>query len=183
MNWLDEIDGSWTLFLDRDGVINRRLVDDYVTSVDEFELIPGVAEALYLMKDTFYKIIVVTNQQGIGKDIMSHDDLRVVHQHMIGLIANAHGSIDQVYYSPDLAYLNSTTRKPAPGMALQAQLDFPYLDFEKSIIVGDSPSDMQFGQNLGMKKVWHLSHEAPYADVDLTIESLLQFAKLVAKSK
>jgi D-glycero-D-manno-heptose 1,7-bisphosphate phosphatase len=73
------IDASWTLFLDRDGVVNKRLMNDYVKSVGEFELLPDVDEAIRLAGSVFGTIVVVTNQQGIGKGLMTERNLSDIH--------------------------------------------------------------------------------------------------------
>ncbi len=141
------------LFLDRDGTINRRIVDGYVMSKEEFEFLPGALEAIFRCKDLFERIFIVTNQQGIGKEIMTHEELNEVHQFMIDEINNANGHIDQIYYCPTLAIHEPLCRKPQPGMAMQAQADFPEVDFLDSIMIGDMPSDIEFGNRLGMETV------------------------------
>ena len=181
--WIYEIDGSWTLFLDRDGVLNRRIIDDYVTDIEEFHILDGVLEALYLSNDVFYKIIVVTNQQGIAKDIMTHEDLRAIHDHFINIVTNAHGRIDQIYYSPDAAFSSSLSRTPNIGMGLNAKADFRDIDFSHAVMVGDSQSDIDFGNNLGMKTVF-VSNAYNIGDgYDLKVDSLLQFIKMVINAQ
>lgn len=145
-----QIDNSWTLFLDRDGVINRKLDNDYVKKWSEFEFLPGVLEAIKYFSLTFGRIVVVTNQQGIGKGIYSHEDLSVIHSNMLSEIIVSGGRIDKVYYCPNLASDNSIDRKPNAGMALKAKLDFPEIDFRKSVMIGDSMSDMEFGKRMEM---------------------------------
>ena len=152
-NWWTEIDERWTLFLDRDGVINRRLPGAYVRTIDEFEWLPGAAEAIARLNRLFGLTIVVTNQQGIGKGLMGEADLQRVHEHLLGELAAAGGRIDAIYHCPDLASRTPNCRKPAPAMALQAQRDFPPIDFRRAVMVGDSISDMEFGQQLGMRCV------------------------------
>lgn len=145
------IDKSWTLFLDRDGVINKRLPGDYVKEPAEFEFLPGVLESIAAFSKLFGRIIIVTNQQGIGKGLMTENDLQKVHQHMLSEIEAAGGHIDAVYHCPGLAEDDPPCRKSNPGMALQAKEDFPEIDFGKSVMIGDSESDMEFGRRLGMK--------------------------------
>ncbi|MBE0662272.1 MAG: HAD-IIIA family hydrolase [Bacteroidales bacterium] len=147
------IDASWTLFLDRDGVINQRLPDDYVKSPDEFELIAGVAEAVMDLSTRFGKIIVVSNQQGIGKGLMTESDLEMVHKKMFSLISNAGGKIDAVFFASSLAHEQNIMRKPNIGMGLAARKKFPEIRFKRSIMAGDSFGDVQFGKRLGMKTV------------------------------
>lgn len=144
---------AWTLFLDRDGVINERLPGDYVKNTGEFRFTEGTLEALRLLAPLFKYIVVVTNQQGIGKGVMTEADLYRIHTHMLNEVSRHGGRIDGVYHCPDLAEDNPACRKPNTGMALQAQRQFPGIDFRYSVMVGDSDSDMEFGTRLGMKCV------------------------------
>ena len=146
-----KFDKSWTLFLDRDGVINKRIPGAYVQEWSAFEFLPGVLDALSFFNSIFGRIVIVTNQQGIGKGLMSTADLNALHEKMLHAIEGKGGRIDQIYFCPDLASQPATCRKPAPGMALQAQADFPEIDFKRSLIIGDSFSDIQFGTKLGMQ--------------------------------
>ncbi len=148
------IDKSWTLFLDRDGVINVRFPGDYVKRVDEFEFLPGAVEAIARFSKQFARIIVVTNQQGIARGVYSHEDLGAIHSHMQAEIEKAGGKIERVYYAHQAASENSPMRKPGTGMAVQAQKDFPEIDFSKSIMIGDTQSDMEFGKAVGMKVIF-----------------------------
>lgn len=148
------IDSHWTLFLDRDGVINERIPDDYVKTIEDFIFLPGVCEAIEKASHVFGRIVVVTNQQGIGKGLMTVDDLAAIHDVLRKKVAASGGKIDAIYFSPHLTRENSPMRKPGIGMAHWARLDFPEIDFTKSIMVGDSVSDMEFGKNAGMKTVF-----------------------------
>lgn len=145
-----KFDSSWTLFLDRDGVINERLINDYVKTVDQFKFIDGVLDAMPVFNRIFGQIVVVTNQQGIGKGLMTAEDLYAIHARMLNSIRDRGGRIDAVYHCPELAGTKAECRKPNTGMAHQAQMEFPEIDFSKSLMVGDSESDMEFGQQLGM---------------------------------
>jgi histidinol-phosphate phosphatase family protein len=151
---LTNFDFSWTLFLDRDGIINKKIENDYVKKWDDFHFIEGVLPALKQLSKIFHRIILVTNQQGIGKGLFTEIDLKEIHRRMLFTIEEAGGRIDKIYYSPALANENSIYRKPAIGMALQAKNDFREINFEKSIMVGDSISDMQFGRTAGMKTIF-----------------------------
>ncbi|MCG8577918.1 MAG: HAD family hydrolase [Flavobacteriales bacterium] len=147
------IDSSWTLFLDRDGVINDRLIDDYVKQLNELRIIDGVPQAIATFNQLFGRTVVVTNQQGIGKGLMTADDLDLIHGYMSEVFKQHGGQIDRYYFAPELKEENSPNRKPGTGMGLQAQGDFPEIDFEKSVMIGDSESDIEFGMNLGMKTI------------------------------
>lgn len=147
------INHDWTLFLDRDGVINRRIPDTYIIDPKDFEFLPGVLDALAYFSKRFCHLVIVTNQQGIGKGLMSTEELEKVHNYMLSEIVKAGGCIDGVYYCEDLANQSGNCRKPSPVMAYRAQEDFHDIVFEKSIMVGDTIADVGFGQNLGMKTV------------------------------
>ncbi len=148
-----KIDSSWTLFLDRDGVINERIPGQYISDFSNFVFTEDCLSAIASFSKVFSKIIVVTNQQGIGKGIMTEKQLLDVHQAMIYEIDKNDGKVDGVYFCPKLAVDNPICRKPNIGMGLQAQRDFESINFKESIMVGDSISDIEFGNRLGMKTV------------------------------
>ncbi len=154
------------LFLDRDGVINRRLPGDYVRQWEAFAFLPGVLPALRALAGQYRRIFIITNQQGIGKGLMTEADLFSVHQAMLGAIESAGGRIDGIYYCPHLASDRCRCRKPATGMAERARHDFPEVDFARSVMVGDSWSDLQLGQTLGMKNVWVDTKEEDRARIE-----------------
>jgi histidinol-phosphate phosphatase family protein len=166
------IDRTWTLFLDRDGVINKKIDNDYVKNWVEFEFIDGVFDAIKYLNSLFGKIVVVTNQQGIGKRLYRQEDLELIHKNMCYEVAYHGGRIDKVYYSPYLANENHPTRKPGIGMALNAQADFPEINFSKSIMVGDSMSDMEFGKKAGMVTIFISDKEKDDEKIDFNFESL-----------
>jgi histidinol-phosphate phosphatase family protein len=171
------IDSSWTLFLDRDGVINQRIIDDYVKTIEEFIFLDEVPEAIVHFSKIFKRIVVVTNQQGIGKGVMTESNLSTVHTYMVQEIEKLGGRIDAVYFAPQLAKENSLMRKPEGGMALKAKSEFPEIDFSKSVMVGDSDSDIEFGKRLGMKTVKISPTKMDDSKADLYIEHLNQLAK------
>ncbi len=144
---------GWTLFLDRDGVINQRITDDYVKHPDEFNFIPGVKEAIAIFAGIFDRIIVVTNQQGIGRGLMTSLQLDSIHDKMLSEVKESGGRIDAVFYSPDLKNTRSFTRKPAVGLGLKARKQFPAINFKQSVMAGDTYTDILFGHRLGMLTV------------------------------
>lgn len=178
MDWKNMIDGGWTLFLDRDGVINVRIIDGYVTNIEEFEFMQGVVEAFKIFKEKFQRIIIVTNQQGVGKGIMSNEDVETVHRHMVKEIEVHGGKIDKVYYCPQLKSVPDNYRKPSPKMAFFAKDDFPEIDLSKSIMIGDMNSDIEFGKNAGMKTVFVGDNELKQIPDD-RFDSLYDFAKVI----
>ena len=175
------INNTWTLFLDRDGVINKRIIDDYVKTWDQFEFLPGVVDAIKRFSDLFGKIVVVTNQQGIGKGIMRTEDLELIHKNMLYEVNYFKGRIDKIYFCPFLNSENHPDRKPGIGMALKAKKDFPEIDFENSIMIGDSISDLEFGKNCGMKTIFISNQKHTLAD--FTFLSLEEVVNELTKKK
>ena len=178
MDWNSKIDKTWTLFLDRDGVINTRLVDDYVKNINEFEFMPGVLDAFRIFAEKFGKIIIVTNQQGVGKGLMTMQDVESVHKFMLKEIENQKGRVDAIYVCPQLKSDPDNFRKPSPKMAYMAQHDFPEIDLYKSIMIGDMNSDLEFGKNCGMYTVF-IGNEPIKIKPDDKYETLLEFAKIL----
>lgn len=178
MNWKNIVNKEWTLFLDRDGVINVRIIDGYVTRPDEFEFLPNVIEALKVFKEKFNRIIIVTNQQGVGKGIMTIEDVETVHKHMVQEIENQGGKIDRIYLCPQLKSDLDNYRKPSPKMAFFAKNDFPEIDLSKSIMVGDMNSDIEFGKNAGMKTIFVGDNELELIPDD-RFKTLYDFAKVL----
>lgn len=175
MDWKNETDSSWTLFLDRDGVINVRLIDDYVKNINEFEFLPGVIEAFEIFAKRFNRIIIVTNQQGVAKGLMSLETVHDIHDFMIEKIENQKGRVDGIYICPQLKSEPDNYRKPSPKMAFMAKADFPEIDLQKSIMVGDSNSDIEFGQNAGMHTIL-IGDEEIKSVPDDKFDSLISFA-------
>lgn len=140
------------LFLDRDGVINVERSNDYVKKRTEFVFEENVLKAFELLNNQFGGIYIVTNQRGVGRNIMTIEDLEDVHQYMLNNIQAVGCNIDNIYYCTDLKS-NSINRKPNIGLAFQAKRDFPQIDFSLSIMVGNSKSDIEFGKKLGMYTV------------------------------
>jgi D-glycero-alpha-D-manno-heptose 1-phosphate guanylyltransferase len=177
---LKNIDKEWTLFLDRDGVINYEKKDDYIRNWQEFKFYEGAKEAFKTFAKKFGRIIVVSNQRGISKGLMTEDDLANIHQNMQREIESSGGGINGIYYCTAIE-AKDPYRKPNPGMAFLAKQDLPEIDLSKSIIAGNKPSDMLFGKNAGMHSVYiastHPQTPFPHPDIDLRFNSLADFAK------
>lgn len=177
---LKQINKTWTLFLDRDGVINHEKYKDYVYAWHEFIFYDGVPEALKILAGKFGPIIITTNQRGVGRGLMTEADLQDIHTNMVKDIDAAGGRVDRIYYcvADDP---NHPCRKPNPGMILQAKQDFPQIDLQKSLIVGNNMSDMEFGRNAGIHTVFvkttNPEQALPHPAIDLAFNSLPDFAK------
>ena len=139
-----------TLFLDRDGVINIKLDGQYVKNTDEFEFMIGAEMAISKLSKIFNRILIVTNQQGIAKGIMSDNDLDVLHEYMLFEIKKNGGVIDKIYYCPHLATESCNCRKPNPGLIQQAMIDFPKIKLAQSYLIGDSDTDIIAGNKMGL---------------------------------
>ncbi len=174
------VDKTWTLFLDRDGVINEENVGSYVTNWEEFKFCDGVMDALKRLNDIFGTIVVVTNQRGVGKGIMSKESLKDINVRMTSAIADGGGRVDRIYACTAVDN-NDHNRKPNTGMAIQAREDYPSIDFKNSVMVGNSPSDMEFGKRLGMHTVFlttkYEPYQLPHDLVDEQYPSLQEWAK------
>lgn len=177
--WIKQIDKTWALFLDRDGVINVEKEGDYVRNKDEFHFISNAPEAIAQLSRLFGRIVIVTNQKGIGKGLMTEDDLAQIHDHLIQEVEKHGGKIDRIYYCSSIDP-GSPCRKPNNGMALQAKHDFPEINFSRSVMIGNTLSDMRFGKSCGMYTVFILSMKPvpalPHTDIDQVEPSLYRFA-------
>lgn len=179
MNDLKNINSSWTLFIDRDGVVNDEKHLDYIHTWDEFKFYEGVKQAFKIFNKKFGIIIMVTNQRGVAKGLTKIEDLHLIHRNMLKEIENAGGRIDRIYFCTEMEGEN---RKPNPGMGLQAKKDYPNIDLSKSVMIGNTLSDMEFGRNLGVamniflpttRKDIPLNHE----DIDFVFDDLISVAK------
>lgn len=175
---LKKIDSSWTLFVDRDGVVNEEKYNDYIHNWEEFRFYEGVKDAFKIFNKKFGIIVMITNQRGVAKGLTTMEDLHLIHKNMKEEIEAAGGRIDTIYVCTEM---ESENRKPNPGMGLQAVKDFPKINLSKSVMVGNTLSDMKFGRNLGVainiflpttRKEVPLDHE----DIDLVFDDLLSVA-------
>lgn len=141
-------------FIDRDGVINEER--NYVHRIEDFVLLPGVAQGLIQLREAGFLLIVVTNQAGIARGYYSQNDLNQLHEHFREQLALYDITLDAIYFCPhhpqgnvkELA-IKCECRKPSPGMLLQAAKDFN-LDLSRSILIGDKLTDLQAGQRAGV---------------------------------
>ena len=145
-------------FLDRDGVINKKLPEDnYVTKWGEFEFLAGTLEAIPRLNDSGFLVIVITNQRGIGRGLMTTEDLNDVHEKMVDVVEARGGSIDKIYFCPHDKNDNCECRKPKPGMIFEAIDDLKSqgieVDIKNSYFFGDSEKDIIAGRTAGVRTV------------------------------
>lgn len=167
------------LFLDRDGVINQHPESHYVFTWENFKFCPGALEAIRLMRPYCDRIVVITNQQGVGKGLMSMEDLNHIHLRMAQAIKGFGGEIDAIMACTQLASTSDNCRKPNPKMGTNAKEKFPEIDFHKSIMIGDQRSDYEFANALSMQFV---QIENPHKSVHIPdipkYSTLLEWAQL-----
>jgi D-glycero-D-manno-heptose 1,7-bisphosphate phosphatase len=143
-----------TVFLDRDGVLNEKMPEgQYVTSWNEFRLLPRAAESIARLNQAGLRAVVVSNQRGIARGLYTAADVNAIHTRLQSAL-QAHGArIDAFYICPhDKGQCNC--RKPLTGLFDQAVSDFPEITAETSVMIGDSLSDIEFGRTLRMLTVF-----------------------------
>lgn len=139
---------EWALFVDRDGTLNTRIDGAYVTKPDELEMIEGASRALGALSAWAPYTVVVTNQQGVGKGLLSQGDLGLVHQKLLSEVQREGAIVRDILVCPHLAEKGCECRKPEPGLALEWLEKHPEVDGALSIMVGDAASDVEMAKNL-----------------------------------
>lgn len=178
-----------TIFLDRDGVINHPPSEErrYIQTWKEFRFIPGTLKAIRKLHQAKKRVIVVSNQAGVGKKIMTQRQLDDLTRRMQNAIKKAGGKIDAVYYCTHNPSAGCGCRKPGTGLLKKARREFG-IDLASSIVIGDSPTDILMGQLAGCATVLVLSgkthrrvalqmaHPAHYLakDLDQAVEWILE---------
>ena len=125
----------------------------YVTGWQDFELLPGVREAIGRLNQADLRVLVVTNQRGVALGLYSAADVEAIHDQLQRELSKNQAHIDGFYFCPH-DKRECGCRKPLPGLFEQAQAEFPEIDTSTSLILGDSLSDIEFGRNLGLKTVF-----------------------------
>ncbi len=136
------------IFLDRDGVINKKRPNDYVKNWAEFEFLPGVIEALQLLKKRGYAIYVISNQAGVGRGLMNQADLAKIETKAQEFLSQHGVTVDGWYYCLHTPEFGCECRKPKPGLLLQAAREHQFR-LDEAIFIGDSESDVLAGQSAG----------------------------------
>jgi len=154
------------VFLDRDGVINRKPPEgQYVTRWEDFHILPGVIEGIALLNRSGFFVIVVTNQRCIAKGLITVAELEEMHKRMSEIFARGGATIDGIYYCPHEMEPSCSCRKPAPGMLLDAAHSHS-IELPASWMIGDSDIDMEAGRNAGCKTARLLAETGEDADAD-----------------
>jgi D-glycero-D-manno-heptose 1,7-bisphosphate phosphatase len=143
-----------TVFLDRDGILNEKMPEhQYVTRWEEFRVLPGVQEALRRFNEAGLRVVVVSNQRGIAKGLYTAADLEAMHARFQQLLELEGARIDAFFICPHEAG-ECNCRKPLPGLFEQAVARFAEITAATSVMIGDSPSDVEFGRRVGMKTIF-----------------------------
>jgi histidinol-phosphate phosphatase family protein len=141
------------VFLDRDGVINRKAAEGgYVTRWEDFHFLLGVAEAIKSLHRAGWSVIVISNQRCVAKGLLTVAELEAIHQKMLEELARSGAKLDGIYYCPHDEEPPCSCRKPSPGMLLTAAQEHQ-IDLTSSWLVGDSESDIEAGKRAGCRTV------------------------------
>jgi D-glycero-D-manno-heptose 1,7-bisphosphate phosphatase len=163
------------VFLDRDGVVNRKAPEgEYVTSWDAFSFLPGAIEGLRLLAGTPAPVVIVTNQRGIARGHMDESDLTDIHNRMHAEVARAGGRIDAIYHCPHEG--GCDCRKPRTGMFRSAARDLG-IGLADSVVVGDRASDMEAAASIGAVRVLVGGSNEPMPRVDYVASDLAAAAR------
>ena len=143
-----------TVFLDRDGVVNEKMPEGlYVAQWSDIKVLPGVEEAIGLLNRAGLRVVVLSNQRGIALGLYTAENVRAIHAEFQKMLAASGAHVDGFYFCPhDKGQCNC--RKPLPGLFEQACGDFPGITAVRSVMIGDSKSDVEFGRRLGMTTVF-----------------------------
>jgi D-glycero-D-manno-heptose 1,7-bisphosphate phosphatase len=173
------------VFLDRDGVLNRKLPEGaYLSDWAQFQWLPGAVEAIARMNRAGLTVIVVSNQRGIALGCLSVEQLEIIHDQVRSDLARQGARLDAIYYCPH-DHGECNCRKPGLGLFEQAAKDFPQIDAKNSVVIGDSLSDIQAGRQLGMRTIFiegeperqKAGAQAAASLADEVADSLLQAAE------
>lgn len=138
------------IFLDRDGVINENC-PHYVRRWEDVQIFPQALAALARIRQSPYKIILVTNQSAVGRGIISMETAVEINERIIAVVRQHNGRIDAVYICPDAPNQETGCRKPKPGMFYQAAQDHN-LDLSQSVMIGDALTDVKAGRAAGVRE-------------------------------
>ena len=151
---VDKLSVRKAVFLDRDGVINRKAPEgQYITSWEQMEFLPGVDEAMRALKQAGFLLIIVTNQSAVSRNELALDTLDSIHRRMVQHLSQAGAVVDGIYYCPHDRSGKCGCRKPQPKMLQQAACEHG-IDLLQSWMVGDTATDIEAGIAAGCRTVW-----------------------------
>jgi D-glycero-D-manno-heptose 1,7-bisphosphate phosphatase len=169
------------ILLDRDGTIIAE--KNYLSSVDQIELLPGTVEGLRSLQDAGFGLIVITNQSGIARGKLTLHTLAGIHAELQRQLREGGVRIDAFYHCPHVPEDRCACRKPAPLLARRAAADFGF-DLEHSFVIGDKPSDIELGKNCGARTIlvrtgYGRQHEAAGLVADFIADDLMEAARYI----
>ncbi|MHB8834982.1 MAG: D-glycero-alpha-D-manno-heptose-1,7-bisphosphate 7-phosphatase [Candidatus Methylomirabilia bacterium] len=170
------------VFVDRDGVINRRLPGDYVRAWEQFRFLPGARAGLRLLREAGYLLVVITNQRGIGRGLMTEAALSDLHRRMQIELVRSGAGVDAILHCPHDLGEGCNCRKPKPGMIERAFERFP-IDAARSWVVGDSLSDLEAGRAVGIRGVLVVPRGEPRPPGVVAAGSLLAAARAIVAGR
>ena len=139
------------IFLDRDGVINKKRTD-YVKSISEFVMLKDAPTAIKLLNNNDFLVIVVTNQSAVNRGYISREELENIHEFLSKQLQKQSSHIDAIYYCPHRPDENCDCRKPKTKLISKAIKDFS-IDKNSSWLIGDDETDIQAAKSIGIKSV------------------------------
>ena len=178
-----------TIFLDRDGVINKFYHKDYSKKWEEFSFLPGAKDALKKLTAANYRIVIISNQAGVSKGLFGPKALRKISKRMKEEVKKSGGRIKKAYYCPHSDEDNCSCRKPKPGLFKKAEKDLGPIDFAKTFFIGDSEIDILAGKNIGLKTILVLTGKTKSKEEtkdwqkqpDYITDNLLSAAEIILK--
>jgi D-glycero-D-manno-heptose 1,7-bisphosphate phosphatase len=170
------------VLLDRDGTLN--VERHYLSRPEEVELLPGVAEGLRELRRLGLGLLVVTNQSGVGRGYFDEQALAAVHDRLRWLLRLEGADVDGVYHCPHLPAEGCSCRKPEPGLARQAALEFGF-ELSESFVIGDKRCDVELGQRIGATSIlvrtgYGADDPRDGRQPDLIADDLVEAARLIA---
>ena len=163
------------LFVDRDGVINRDYVGDYVKRWEDFEFLPGALRSLARLKETGFQVVIVSNQAGIGDGVYKKETLDDITDRMLREVERNGGKIAAIYYCLHGKEAGCECRKPKTGLFKKASRDF-VIDPAKTFFIGDKISDIKAGKNFGLRTILVFTGYGKAHSQEITPETAPEFA-------
>ena len=172
---------SPAVFIDRDGTIMKDT--DYCSHPKDVRIFPGVLEALRRLKSRGFKLIIITNQSGIGRGLFTLDQYRAVESEVLRQVGD--NLVDATYYCPDAPGKHSDCRKPAPGMVVKATRDHQ-IDLSRSFLIGDKEADVECAHNAGVRAIrvrTGIQHDLTGTKADWVADNLPAAADIILNAK
>lgn len=161
----EKMSNSKFVLLDRDGIIFKYRRDQYVNTTADIEYIDDALNSLKKLTDSGFKIIVISNQAGVGKGLMSLENLEAITIKLLSDVKTAGSKIEEIYYCIHKTDENCECRKPKPGLIYKAAEKYN-INLSKTFLVGDNESDIEAGKNAGCKTILVLTGNASLKSFD-----------------